>query len=182
MSSPFKITVKITKDVSAQTFAKLKLRAAVDKKYTKVGIPGTVLEPEDGVPLSLIGLVMEFGSPSKGIPERPSLVPATRKGRPDFIRLNKANIKKILRDQITLEKSLAQLGAMAVGKVVKEILSGSFVPLKAATIAARKRRLTAGYVRSLSKDGKPVALDKPLVDTGNFVAAFLYQVVEKGKK
>lgn len=180
--SGFKITAKITKDINSQTFAKLRLRAAVDKKYTKVGIPGTAKEPE-GTPLALIGLVNEFGSPSKGIPERPSLIPATRKGKTDFVRLNKRNLQGILREKTTLDKSLSQLGAMAVGKVQKEILNGNFVPLKPATIAARKRRLSAGYVNALSAaQGKPVALDKPLVDTGNFIAAFTYQLVEKGKK
>jgi hypothetical protein len=181
--SGFKITSKIVKDVNSQTFAKLKLRAAVDKKFTKVGIPGTVKEPEEGTPLALIGLVMEFGSPDKGIPERPSLIPATRKGKPDFIRLNKRNLVKILREQTTLDKSLGQLGAMAVGKVKQEILHGDFVPLKAATIAARQRRLSEGYKRSLARrQGKPLALDKPLVDTGNFLAGFTYQLVAKGKK
>lgn len=180
--SGFKVTARIVKDVSKSTFDKLRERAAVDSKYVKVGIPGTVLDPEEGVPLALIGLVMEFGSPSKGIPERPSLVPATRKGKPDFVRLNKRNLDKIMTDDLTLDKALGQLGAMAVGKVQKEILNGTFVPLKPATIAARKRRLTAGYKSALaSAQGKPLALDKPLVDTGNFLAAFTYQVVAKGK-
>jgi hypothetical protein len=181
--SGFKITSKIVKDVNSQTFAKLRLRAAVDKKFTKVGIPGTAKEPAEGTPLALIGLVMEFGSPEKGIPERPSLIPATRKGKPDFVRLNKWNLVKILRGQTTLDKSLAQLGAMAQGKVVQEILKGDYVPLKEATIAARKRRLSEGYKRSLAKvQGKPVELDKPLVDTGNFIGSFTYQVVKKGKR
>jgi hypothetical protein len=178
----FKITAKIIKDIDAQTFAKLKIRAAVDKKYTKVGIPGTAKEPDEGTPLALIGLVMEFGSPAKGIPERPSLLPATRKGKPDFIRLNKRNLQKILRDETTLDKSLAQLGAMAVGKVVHEILTGDFKPLQPSTIAARKRRLSQGYQQSLAtRQGKPLQLDKPLVDTGNFVASFTHQEVDKGK-
>jgi hypothetical protein len=180
--SGFKITSKIVKDVRSQTFEKLKLRASVDKKYTKVGIPGTSKEP-DGTPLALIGLVMEFGSPEHGIPERPSLIPATRKGKTDFVRLNKHNLPKILREEMTLDKALAQLGAMAVGKVQKEILNGDFVPLAAATIAARKRRLSSGYKAALARvQGKPVALDKPLIDTGQFIASFTHQEVDKGKK
>lgn len=179
--SGFKITSKILKDIDSRTFAKLRQRAAVDKKYAKVGIPGTKKEPE-GTPLALIGLVMEFGSPSKGIPQRPSLVPATRKGKADFIRLNKRNLPKILREQMTLDVALNQLGAMGQAKVQREILTGEFLPLAAATVAARKRRLSEGYKKQLARiHGKPVALDKPLVDTGNFVKAFVHQVVEKGK-
>ena len=183
MSSPFRITSKITKDVSSQTFAKLKLRAQVDRKFTKVGIPGTAKEPDDGTPLALIGLVMEFGSPEKGIPERPSLIPATRKGRPDFVKLNKFNLKKILRGETTLEKSLDQLGLMAVGKVQKEILNGEYVPLKEATIEARKRALSGGYKGNLAKiKGAPITLDKPLIWTGNFIKAFVHELIEKGRK
>lgn len=181
--SGFKVTAKIVKDVNSSTFEKLKMRAGVDRKYTKVGIPGTAKEPDIGTPLALIGLVMEFGSPEKGIPERPSLIPATRKGKADFIKLNKRNLPRILREDLTLEKALDQLGLMAVGKVQKEILNGNYVPLKEATIAARARRLSEGYKKSLSKiKGKPVELDKPLIDTGNFIKSFTHQLVDKGTK
>lgn len=180
--SGFKFTSRIAKDIDPNTFAKLKLRAAVDKRLAKVGIPGTAKEPSDGTPLALIGLVNEFGSPAHNIPERPSLIPATKKGKPDFIRLNKKNLPLILRDKMTLDKALGQLGAMGQAKVQKEILTGNFVPLKPSTIAARKRRLSSGYRNALAaRQGKPLELDKPLVDTGNFVGSFTHQVVDKAK-
>lgn len=180
--SGFKFTSRIAKDIDPNVFAKLKLRAAVDKRLAKVGIPGTAKEPDDGTPLALIGLVNEFGSPAHGIPERPSLIPGTKKGKPDFIKLNKKNLPKILREKMTLDKALGQLGALGQAKVQKEILAGNFVPLKPSTIAARKRRLTPGYRARLEKKlGKPLELDKPLVDTGHFVGSFTHQVVDKAK-
>jgi hypothetical protein len=190
MAKGVKITAKLVKDISASTFSSLKERAAVDKKYVKVGIPASKTEPgPEGTPLALIGMVMEFGSPKMGVPERPTLRPGVRKGAPDFKRLNRVNLMKVLRKQMSADKALGQLGAMAVGKVQAEVRSGDHQALAAATIEARKARLSPKYRARLEaklskKAGEPVPLelDKPLIDTGHFIQGFTYELVDKESK
>jgi hypothetical protein len=184
MSKGMQITTKLLKDISPSTWSELKQRVKVDEKYVRVGIPASKKEPgPEGTPLALIGLVMELGSPEKGIPERPTLLPGVRKGKPDFMRLNRVNLIKLLRKQMTLDAALGQLGAMAVGKVQAEVRNGDHQALAAATIEARKRRLSPKYRAKLeAKLGHPLELDKPLIDTGHFIQGFTYQVLRKGEK
>jgi hypothetical protein len=176
------ITARLIRDISPSTFTELKKRVNVDAKYVKVGIPSSEKET-DGTSLAMIGAVNEFGSPDKGIPERPFLRPGTRRGKPDFIRLNRVNLVKMLRKQMSIDKGLGQLGAMAVGKVKQEIRNGEFKALAADTIAARKRRLSPKYRAKLeAKLGHPLNLDKPLIDSGNLIQGVTYQIVPKGQK
>lgn len=182
MSKGVKITARLLKDISPSTFAELKKRVAVDQKYVKVGIPSSKKE-KDGTSLAMIGLVNEFGSPEKNIPERPFLRPGARKGKPDFIRLNRVNLVKMLRKQMSIDVGLGQLGNMAAGKVKQEIRNGEFVPLAAATIRARQRRLSPKYRAKLeAKLGHPLNLDEPLIDSGNLIQSVTYQIVPKGQK
>jgi hypothetical protein len=183
VSKGVQITARLIKNISASTFTELKKRVAVDAKYVKVGIPAGAMEKGTGTPLALIGLVNEFGSQDEKIPERSHLRVGVRKGKPDFIRLNRVNLVKMLRKQMSIDRGLGQLGAMAVGKVKDEIRNGDFKPLAAATIADRKRRLSPKYRAKLeAKLGHPLDLDKPLIDQGNYIQAFTYQLVPKGQK
>lgn len=139
----------------------------MDGDQVKIGLPAGKKhkasrkgKKQEVLPVAAIGAVHEFGSPSRGIPERPWLRPGIRSGKPDYNRLNKLNITKIMRNEMSPKTALAQLGAMAVGKVQKFIRAGHFKKLKPATI---KRKGSSA----------------PLIDTGQMIQSIVFEVGEK---
>ena len=103
-----------------------KLRATVDRiarsGRVKVGIP-TGVKSGEGTPLSLIGAAHEFGI---GVPERPFLRNTVRTRKVDYVRLNRINIVRMLREELTPQQALDQLGRMAVGHVQGFINNNSY--------------------------------------------------------
>lgn len=94
------------------------------------------------------------------IPERPFLRVAIRKNKQAYIRLNKINLVKVMRGQMSIEQALGQLGVMAKGDVQTEIRSGNFTPLAPATI---KRKGSS----------------RPLIDTGQLVQSIQWELGDK---
>ncbi len=154
-----RITMRILKDIDPKAIDKLKKRLIGENKVVNVGVPSSKREA-DGTPVAMIAAVHEFGSPAQGIPERPFLTPAIKKNRLKYVRLNRINLVKILRGQITAEKALGQLGEMAKGDVQVEIRHGNFAPLKPATI---KRKGSS----------------HPLIDTGQMVQSMQWELGDK---
>ncbi len=176
MSKPAKITMKIIKDVDMNKFDELKRRINAAAHVVNVGVPSSKREA-DGTPVAMIAAVHEFGSPAQGIPERPFLTPAIKKNRLKYVRLNRINLVKMLRGQMTAEQALGQLGEMAKGDVQVEIRHGSFAPLKPATIRARERNRSSGYNQSLRKKAEG-PIDRPLIDTGQLVQSIAWEIEE----
>ncbi|QQO97567.1 hypothetical protein Molly3_80 [Maribacter phage Molly_3] len=54
----------------------IKLMRITDENLWFVGIDGTATYPDSDIPVSMIAAVMEYGSPSKGIPARPLFRPS----------------------------------------------------------------------------------------------------------
>jgi hypothetical protein len=170
----FKFTSKIVRDLSSQTFPELRRRLKLMDAEVRVGLPAgkphkvkkkdksKSNKPAKPVRagVAFIGAVHEFGSPEAGIPERPWLRPGIRSGTSEYTRLNRVNIIRILKGEITPQIALRQLGAMAVGKVQQFIRAGNFVPLKPQTIA--RKGSTA-----------------PLIDTAQMVQSVTFEVGEK---
>lgn len=154
---PFAVTAKIVKDVDFKVFDELK-RRLVGERLVRVGFPQGKSEA-DGTPVAMIAAVHEFGSPERGIPERSFLRSGMRENGEKYVRLNKVNLVRILRGQLTVEQALGQLGEMAKGDVQQKIRSGDFAPLKPATV---------------NRKGS----SKPLVDTGQMVQSVTYELGE----
>lgn len=180
MNNSFRPTVKIVKDLDNRKFLELRRRAQLNDVTVKVGLPTgkkhkerdkltgkfkRITKKTGALLLALIGAVHEFGAPEKGIPARPWLRPGILSGKPDYVRLNRVNLVRILRGQITRDDALKQLGNMAVGKVKEYIRRGEhFKPLKAATI---KRKGSSA----------------PLIDTGQMMNSVTFQLTSaKGDK
>jgi len=117
------------------------------------------------VSLALIGWVMEKGSPIKGIPARPHLVPGVRAVQEQisaaFRQVGKAGLKG---DAAAVDRGLHAAGFVAVNSVKTLINSNIAPPLAKATLQARARR---GVTRT-----------NTLVDTGNYRNAFNYFIDE----
>lgn len=154
---PFAVTAKLVKDVDLKVFDELKQRFVGDR-IVRVGFPQGKAEA-DGTPVAMIAAVHEFGSPEHGIPERSFLRAGTRANAPKYVRLNKVNLVRILRGQLTAEEALSQLGEMAKGDVQQTIRSGDFAPLKQATIDRK-------------------GSSQPLIDSGQMVQSVSYELGE----
>lgn len=146
------------RDSAPNAIKSLKARVALLARKVNVGIPVGKNEP-DGTPMALVGAVHEFGSPENGIPERSWLRSGLRINLPFFRSLNKRNLPSVLKGEMQAETALAQLGAVAVGKVQENITKGDFAPLKAQTIRRK-------------------GSSKPLIDSGNMRQSVTYQIVD----
>lgn len=159
MSKPFAVTSQLVKDIDMTVFDELKKRLVGDGKVVHVGVPEGPKET-DGTPMAMIAAVHEYGAPSQGIPERPVYRVVVRKNREKYLQLNRTNLVKMLRGQMTADQALGQLGEMAKGDVQSEIRNGDFTPLKPATI---KRKGSS----------------RPLIDKGQYIQSIQWQLGNK---
>jgi len=126
----------------------------------EVGVPAGPRE-KGGASSALVASVHEFGAPSRGIPQRSFLRAGIEKSLPQLIALNGANLAAIGRGQMDIQTALGRLGQAAAGAVKREIIEGTFTPLKPATIRRKKS-------------------SRPLVDTGQMRQSVTYEVIVRG--
>lgn len=183
MTHGARITTKILKDIDFRAFDELKRRINAGKHVVRVGVPSGETEG-DGTPLVMVAAVQEFGSPEHGIPERPFLRTTPIKQRMKYIRLNRVNLVKVLRGQMTVERALGQLGEMCKGDVQAEIRHGNFKPLDPKTIRARERKRSGSHNQSLKRkvESKQAAgaaagpIDRPLIDSGQLIQSITWEI------
>lgn len=152
---------------------------ALAKCNVRVGIPAESGERADGAPNNaVLGYLHEYGQPERNIPARPWLVPGVE-GEMDKIgaRLAKGSVEAIRAamtgpqgeraGRAVAERTLDDVGLMAVSAVRARIVAGIAPPLSARTVYARlhrkKGRRTAGKMT-------------PLIDSGQFLKAVTYIV------
>lgn len=129
--------MKIIKDFDQSKFDDFARRVRQEHRVALVGFPAGPVE-ENGTSVAEVAAANEFGVPSKNIPERSFMRSGIREGRADFVRLNKANLIKVLKGEMTMDQALGQLGLMGQGKIQEKIRNGPFVPNAPSTIAAKK--------------------------------------------
>lgn len=151
------MTVKIIKDFDGKFIDKLKkLASGKGERAVLVGVPASVTE-NDGTPMALVAAVHEYGVPEKGIPERSFIRTALQKNLARYKALNRANLAKVVAGKLSVEQALGQLGMMAKADIQDNIRSGTFAPLKQATIDSK-------------------GSSKPLIDTGNLRQSINYEL------
>ncbi len=119
--------------------------AALGRERVLIGIPAGAVEP-DGTSSAQVGAWMEYGVPSRGIPERPWLSTGIRNGMPYFKKVNTASLRRVMDGTATVQIALDTLGVAAVAEVKHGIVVGPWAPNAPATVARK-------------------GSDKPLVDT-----------------
>lgn len=153
-------SVKIVKDLD-----RAKLQALADRtrkagaRIVNVGYPDGPKE-ENGTSVAMIAAVHNFGSPARGIPERPFMTQAVTGAREKFIALNRRNIPLVLQDQMTTDEALGQLGTLAVSLIQQQIKNGDFKELKEETIERK-------------------GSSKPLIDDGQMLQSTTYMLGNK---
>lgn len=132
------------------------LKRHMTSRSVKIGFPQGPTE-KDGTPVAMIAAVHEFGVPKKNIPERSFLRSSIHEHMPNYLRLNRANLLRVIRSKITIEAALGLLGQMAAGDAKRMIRNGNFVPLAPSTIRAK-------------------GSSKPLIDSGTMLQTLTYEV------
>ncbi len=154
---------KIVKDLTAMKSA----------PYVKVGLVGPNAEAihsdsSESISVATIGLIHEFGSESRNIPER-SFIRGPLDAHIGEIREGISNLSsKLIFQKITLDQALGILGLLGV-KIIKNAITVDRIPppLNPKTIEAKTR------------DGK--SGDTPLVDTAQMLNSVRHQVVLSGR-
>lgn len=159
------MTVQVTKDDVKKVLANIEAMAG---KELLIGIPAEK-SPRKGDPITnaSLGYIHENGSPARNIPARPFLVPGVKKATPKAIAAMKKLAGDALTDRNATDKALNAAGLIAQASVKRQIVSQEgFTPLKAGTLAARKRSGAKGT--------------KALIRTGQLLNSITYVV--RGKK
>lgn len=96
----------------------------------KVGLPKGSNDYPDGTSVIMVGAVQEFGSPSRGVPERSYLRSTLIVGKRSYKSLFKKLAKKIAKGEITKKQAMETLGMQLQGDVQQRITEGIEPPLK----------------------------------------------------
>lgn len=162
------MTVKITKDRLPDL---LKAIRDLTSKEVLVGIPDTAAGRDGDGPISNaeIGYLMETGSPSQNIPERPHLVPGVQVAREKIERRMKAGAEAALSGKSAdIDATLTAVGITAENAVKAKITEGPFAALSPKTLAKRRAKGRTG--------------EKPLIDTGQYRRTITHVVRKKSER
>lgn len=139
--------------------------ATVTQRDVLVGIPSEKGSRNDEMTNPVLGYIHETGAPEANIPPRPWLLPAIRESVDKFVPHLKTAAQAAIDGQPErVEKALHAAGMVGSSAAQRRITQGPFVPLKASTLRARRRRGRTGT--------------RPLIDTGQLRRSITYAVRE----
>ena len=158
------MSVTVTRDNAKNVIAAIQDMA---KKHVLVGIPSSENGRNDGsIGNAALGAIHENGSGVRNIPARPFLKPGVAAAADQCAKLLKSAAQNAFTDKSAIDKGLNAAGLVAQASVKKRIVSQEgFTPLKAATLAARKRKGAKG--------------EKALIRTGQLLNSITYVVRKK---
>lgn len=158
------MSVTVTRDNAKNVIAAIQDMA---KKHVLVGIPSSENGRNDGsIGNAALGAIHENGSGVRNIPARPFLKPGVAAAADQCVKVLKSAAQNAFTDKNAIDKGLNAAGLIAQASVKKRIVSQEgFTPLKAATLAARKRKGAKG--------------EKALIRTGQLINSITYVVRKK---
>lgn len=136
MAGP-KVTVKRKKNPESRKLAKM------DKQFKKasiikVGVPKGSGNYPDGTPITLVAAVNEFGSPSRGIPERSFLRASLHKNSRKYRQTFRKGLTAIAQGKMKSDNLLKLIGQMAESDVKSYITNLRSPANKPSTVASKK--------------------------------------------
>lgn len=145
-----------------------------------VGVPDTGAGRREGeISNASLAYIHENGAPEANIPARPFLKPGIKNAHRDIVAsLKKAGQFALAGKPQAVDRQLHRTGMIGRDAVKRKITEGPFVPLKQATIDARRKRSKGSRYRRKATTAVDV---KPLIDTGQMRNAISY-VIRKAKK
>ena len=124
----------------------------------RIGIPSDAAPYPDGTPVAMVAMVHEFGSPSKGIPERSFMRSTIDENQPKYIGMAQRGVKKVIAGKIALTKVANLIGLAVAGDMQQKIVELKTPANAPSTIKAK-------------------GSDNPLVDTGHLGQSVRHEVV-----
>lgn len=137
------------------TLSELKARV-MGGRIVKIGFSSGASE-KDGTPSALVGAVHEFGSETRGIPERSYLRSTMHEQMNKYVQMNKRSLQRVVKGIMSMRLALELLGQVASGDVKRKIRTGPFTPLSQGTIDRK-------------------GSDRPLIDTGDMLKNVTYEL------
>lgn len=156
--------------------------ALLPQRDVLVGIPEAEAdrkndEESHGVTNAQIGYAMEFGVPELNVPARPSLIPGVRNAKVAVVKyFRQAGTAALAGDKAKIDRAMNAAGMAASTSVKNKIRTGPFAPLAQSTIDRRRRRSKGSSYRRKAATAAQV---RPLIDTGQFLAAHTYVVRDR---
>ena len=133
---------------------------------TEVGyLPGATYP--DGTPVAYIAAIQEYGSPSNGIPPRPTLHPSLDQAKGKLSNILIGGIRSAIGGG-SVDAAFEAVGLAAQGIVRQAIADLKSPALRESTIKSRASKHHGGK-----------ASNKPLVDTGTMLGSVEYSVVRE---
>lgn len=145
-----KINIKKKADKAIKNIEKIS-KSMKGATSVKVGLPKGSNEYPDGTSVIMVGTVHEFGSPSRGIPQRSYLRSTVVTKRREYKTLFRKLSKRIVKGSMTAKKALSIIGLQVQTDVREKITDIKSPPLK-------------------SRRGNP------LIDTGHLRQSIIFKV------
>lgn len=123
----------------------------------EVGLPDGGQHSDTDLSMHELGMVHEYGSPTRNIPARPFIEPPIKDNVEKYKRMMRDQALKLIFRRTTLNNALSLVGEAGKADIQKYMLSANFTPLSAATIERK-------------------GSSKPLIDTGQMRNAITYEV------
>lgn len=187
-----RITFSFKSDDAVWKDLKKRLKPLTQDPRAKVGVVGQRAEESRGkINMAELAAVHEFGSPKNRIPERSFIRSTLDAEKENYAALLRPLLTQLLDGRLVVKKLLGLWGVKAASDVKGRLLRGAPIPppLSKKTIElrkekAKKRSEQKGDKKLRSADGRFLSLKgvgmRPLVETGQLVAAISYDVQMSG--
>ncbi len=156
------MTWTITKDKLPELQKRIE---ALANKRVLVGVPAETDPRKDNAPITnaALAFIHNYGSHARNIPPRPFLLPGLEPVMPSLAAgLRRAAQAAVNGDDGDVDRRLHMVGMAAQNAVRRYITTADFIPLKPATLAARRAR--------------GVSRTRPLIDTGQLRMSITYVI------
>ena len=130
---------------------------AMGLNNVEVGLPDGGRHSGTDLSMHELGMVHEYGSPTRNIPARPFIGPPIKDNVEKYKRMMRDQALKLIFRRTTLNNALSLVGEAGKADIQKYMLSASFTPLSAATIERK-------------------GSSKPLINSGQMRNAITYEV------
>ena len=169
----FKMQPKVKLTVIGKKFPDELIKAlkTLTLKEVLAGVPEAKAPRKRGTATNaLLAYVHDNGSPLQNIPPRPFLCAGIEEGKEEITKyLEQAGKAALHGDAMLMDKALNAVGLAAQKAIRKKIQTGPFTPLKASTVAARKRKRKSRNNTQMT----------PLIDTGQLLQSINYVINDK---
>lgn len=136
-------------------------------------------DDEHQIPVAQIAAQNEFGNPKQHIPARPFMRPAIAENQQAWIKTANNGVKKVIKDELTINQVLELIGQQAVGDIKKSIKKVYQPALAETTVLNRiNRNKKLSNIKGKISEKNLGNITKPLIDTGIMFNTVTHEIVD----